>query len=301
MRVVIFGQPKSGTTYLFSLLSEVLSEEKSIVQVFEPSTVDDQKVLMHQDGRSWPLSEHMLVKILYAESHQHEGWTIAKAKETFENYDVKIFIVRDPRDRLISDFFYRWFYQHSPDPDAFERAYQLTLQKEASPLNIPFYTLYGSFVEHLEQWADEYRANLDFLSNSIVELRRVGWYILHYEDLVDRKWQSLEDILGFELKHDVAVSSALQRVSRTNTHSNWRRWFTEEDVVFLRPVLHDFLAKQNYAADDWDLEKVNFLPAEHGSAYMFRLFHQGDKQSVKPISWRRRLQKILSAIRTRFK
>lgn len=301
MRIVIFGPSKSGTTYLFSLLSTVLSEKESLVRAFEPHAIDDQKILVRQDGMSWPDSEHMLVKILFAISDKQMGWTIEQAQDAFAQYDAKIFLVRDPRDRLISQFFYSWYHKHAPDSEAFEHAYQLTLQKEASPESIPFYALHRYLVGNLTQWSAEHRAFLELVGNSIDELHRAGWFVLHYEDLVDQEWGALEDYLGFKLKNTLAASPALSRVSRTNTHSNWRRWFTEEDVVFFKPVFQDFLNTQNYVPDDWDLDKVNSLPAEHGSAYMSRLFHQRDVKVVKSISRRERLQKKLFQTLVRFK
>ena len=122
MRTVIYGLPKSGTTYLFSLLAQAMSRDKKLVESFEPRSKDENNRLHRHDGQFWDESENMLVKILYADANKNSGWEGAQAKKSFDYYDKKIFLIRDPRDRWISAFFYRWFYRHNPDKKDFERA-----------------------------------------------------------------------------------------------------------------------------------------------------------------------------------
>ena len=69
----------------------------------------------------------------------------------------------------------------------------------------------------------------------------------------------------------VVVPDEHRRVARTRGYGNWRRWFTEEDVEFFRPVISEFLDIMGYDPSDWELTPVDRLPAEEGSGYMERL------------------------------
>ncbi len=306
MRTVIFGLPKSGTTYLFSLLAEALSHKNRTVDVFEPNNCDEQRELHRNDGRSWAETENMLVKILY--SHPSDqldkapaGWYGEDAQRIFAHYDRKIFLVRDPRDICISEFFYQWYYEHSPDPKSFDRAYQLVQKKEANPSDIPFYKIFLEF-EDPNKWAFEYKKHLSVLSKFITELSRHGWFILRYKDLVDGRLNSLEEYMGISLTGEHKIRPGLKRVSRSNTYGNWRQWFTSKDVQFFRPVFQDFLENQNYPANDWELEEVDTLPSEQGSAYMYRLFHHRDLTSnTKPRSFRQGMRKKLRRVIAMFR
>ena len=273
MRTVIYGLPKSGTTYLFSLLAQAMSRDKKLVESFEPRSKDENNRLHRHDGQFWDESENMLVKILYADANKNSGWEGAQAKKSFDYYDKKIFLIRDPRDRWISAFFYRWFYRHNPDKKDFERALALSQKKEKNPDQVPFHKLLSSDPQVLKNWAKEYTHNLHFLTDFINGLKLNGWYILKYEDLVDKNWKDLEEYLGFslELEHDIRKS--FKHVSRTNQYGNWRRWFTLEDVIFFTPIFNNFLQSHGYDSVDWDLEKINSLPSVEGSDYMKKLFY----------------------------
>ena len=71
MRTVIYGLPKSGTTYLFSLLAQAMSRDKKLVESFEPRSKDENNRLHRHDGQFWDESENMLVKILYADANKN--------------------------------------------------------------------------------------------------------------------------------------------------------------------------------------------------------------------------------------
>ena len=90
MRTVIYGLPKSGTTYLFSLLAQAMSRDKKLVESFEPRSKDENNRLHRHDGQFWDESENMLVKILYADANKNSGWEGAQAKKSFDYYDKKI-------------------------------------------------------------------------------------------------------------------------------------------------------------------------------------------------------------------
>ena len=277
MRTVIYGQPKSGTTYAFSLLAEAMSQGGDVVEVFEPRSMDRQsKVFKRRDGMTWPLSDHMLVKVLYADANLRSGWPGDEARAVFHDFDKKIFIVRDPRDRWISGFFYRWFHLHQPLLTDFKRAYRLTLHKEKHPGDIPFHSLLSQDPTAQAAWAEEHKSALDELVIYMDQLRADGWHVMTYEDLVDEKWDDLAKYMGLELRKGHGVRPAFRHVSRSNAHSNWRRWFTVEDLAYYQPIFNDFLTSQGYDATDWQLDPSPELNPSEGSAYMHRLFHHAN-------------------------
>lgn len=293
MRTVIYGLPKSGTTYLFSLLAEAMGRNKNLVESFEPRFIDQNNRLHRNDGKFWDESDNMLVKILYADANKKSGWEGDKALTAFDSYDKKIFIIRDPRDRWISAFFYRWFHRHNPNPEDYIRAYELAKSKENNPASIPFYNLLSSDSIFLKRWANDYRKNLKILSNFINILRVKGWFVISYEDIVDEKWTGLENYLGFSLESKHGIRPSFMHVSRTKSYGNWRRWFTSEDVGFFSPIFNDFLADQEYDSKDWNLENANSLPSAEGSEYMKRLFYHSKGPNIETISILGKIKKLI--------
>ncbi|CAI8372983.1 MAG: Uncharacterised protein [Owenweeksia sp. TMED14] len=291
MRTVIYGLPKSGTTYLFSLLAEAMGRNENLVESFEPRSKDENNRLHRSDGKFWDQSNNMLVKILYADANKKSGWEGDKALTAFNYYDKKIFLVRDPRDRWISAFFYRWFHRHNPNRQDYKRAYELTKSKESDPRSVPFHTLLSTDSNFLKSWSNDYRQNLKTLSDFINVLREKGWFIIRYEDLVDKKWIGLENYLGFSLESKHGIRPSFMHVSRTKTYGNWRRWFTTEDVNFFSPIFNDFLLEQEYNSQDWDLEITNSLPSAEGSDYMKRLYNHG--LNIQPTSILKKIKKFI--------
>ena len=293
MRTVIYGLPKSGTTYLFSLLAEAMGRNKNLVESFEPRFIDDNNRLHRNDGQFWDESDNMLVKILYADANNKSGWEGDKAMKAFDSYDKKIFIIRDPRDRWISAFFYRWFHRHNPNPEDYKRAYELSKSKENDPAGIPFYKLLSSDSIFLKRWAADYRKNLEILSDFINTMRTRGWFIISYEDIVDENWTVLENYLGFFLESKHGIRPSFMHVSRTKSYGNWRRWFTPEDVDFFSPIFNDFLKDQEYDSEDWYLENTNSLPSAEGSEYMKRLFYHSNGSNIETISILEKIKKVI--------
>lgn len=287
MRTVLFGMPRSGTTYGFSLLSEALRAQGEVHEVFEPNRLEH-GYFHRLDGMKWPDRDQTLVKILYSSPEMH-GWSGEAAAEAFAHYDKKVFLVRDPRDRWISGFFYRWFYVHQPDPAEFARAYALVRAKEARPGSVPFHRLHADDAEALARHAADQKHKLDELSAFLDRLRADGWFVWHYEDLVDRNWASLEAYLGSALKGEQDLRGNFRHVARSQAHSDWRRWFTDEDVDFYRPVFEGYLAAQGYDATDWKLDYPASLPAKQGSDYMYGLFHHPRGPHALPVPWSARL------------
>ncbi len=253
MRVLIVGEGKSGTTALLRSVAAVLDDP---AEIFEPEQMAD------ADLQPDPL---VVKKLLL-------NWKAAE-NDMLDIFDKRIFIVRDPRDRLISHLLY----------DAYNKAEQLNAEqrekwlyllrrKTRNPQGV-------SLVHMINAWWRLSRSDLvshyvRALDRSTGFNRRVGdqFHTLTYEDYVDGNFAAVDDYLGLSLSAGV-VQKHESRVARSSTHGEWRRWFTPADVEVFRPLSHDWLRKHGYDHSDWDLVDGNDpLDATTTTEYVEGLF-----------------------------
>lgn len=237
MRVLIVGEGKSGTT---ALLRSVSAGLDSPAEMFEPMLITE------DDLKPDPL---VVKKLLL-------NWK-SPENDLLDSFDKRVFIVRDPRDRLISHLLY----------DAYNKADSLSVKqrqtwikllrrKTRNPQNV-------SVVHMINAWWRLSRS--DMVSHYVRALdrstgfnRRIGdqFHTLHYEDYVDAKFDDVNDYLGVALSAGV-VQESESRVARSATHGEWRSWFTPADVEVFRPLSHKWLRKHGYEHRDWDLIESN--------------------------------------------
>lgn len=299
MKVLIYGLPKSGTTILYTWIHTALSARHAdLLTVFEPNgrqppTADSDAYLLLSRGRKQLERVATLTKALLSmQQRSSSGVHCAAVVEQFADYDKKIFIVRDPRDRVVSTFFYRWFRGHKPDLESFERAYGLTRYKEQHPGAIPFYALRSMSLPVNLRLRQRLQQELTEITQFVRSAQHSGWHIIKYEDLVDRKLGDLERYLGFELEPSENVSGELSRVARSKNYGDWRHWFTPEDVQYYKPACQAFLKAHGYDADDWALTSPKTLPDSEGSTYMRKLFEPSvGADMVHPAPWGRLIRK----------
>ncbi|WGL16399.1 sulfotransferase domain-containing protein [Microbulbifer bruguierae] len=280
MRVLIYGLSKSGTTFLAAIVKASLERRlgKASGEVFEPKALSEEGgelCYLDKGGNCMAVStDTEVVKTLF-----DSGVPPEQVLEHQKYFDKKIFITRDPRDRLLSHLFYRWNASHSPDPERFSRVLRLTLHKEKHPRDLPVSFLLhqnpGAFQGVPYRMKAAYRAVTEF-----VDAAGDDWLIFRYEDLVDGNLSRLEEYLGMPVATNVSVSSGLKRVVRTKAHGNWRRWFTAEDVQFFRPIFKPYMESMGYDFEDWELEECESLPGEQGSQYMLKMFSAPASQGV---------------------
>lgn len=281
MKILIYGLAKSGTTILAEKIRVSLSAflGENITSAFEPKSfsIKGGRLSYVKNNRSQMSVSSEVVKTLF-----DSGVPPEQVDRYQDHFDKKIFITRDPRDRYISQIFYRWYAGHKPDPEQFSYTHSICRMKEHNPQAIPFMFLAsrhpGKFQNIREDLKKKYGPVSKFLKT-----RGEDWFILRYEDLVDGNVRELEAYLGFTLEKNVSVAKSHKRVARSKAHGNWRRWFTEEDVSFLRSAFTPFMKSVGYDIDDWELQKVKTLPKSEGSAYIEKLFknkHEYRKRSV---------------------
>lgn len=259
--ILIVGQGKSGTSKLTYVVSGGMNEDVNVH--FEPKGRHGlSDISLHKN-----LTQELPVvtKSLYT----------PKAKARFGNlsrlYDRKIWILRDPRDRTISLFLYRWFKGHKPNKQKYLSALELVKRKEADPASVNITDIWnivyapGMYKKRLKE---EYE-QLDHIISNLDD----SWYILPYEYMVDGNLGGLNNYLGFETVLDREVPHKFSRVVRSKGYGNWRNWFTEEDIEFYKDTIGPFISKYCSHVDDWNISNSPQLEPSKGSEYMQRLFN----------------------------
>jgi len=255
MKVLIIGLAKSGTSILMYRIAAGL---RPCRKYFEPLSHEGQvDVDFHRKVVARP--KNAVVKIVY-----HAGLP-ERFDEIIPLYDRVVWIIRDPRDQMISSFFYVWYFRHRPNAEQFQRSLALTRQKEADPDSVPFHTLHPSLT-NTKRFHTLYRPVAHYLKTFRPQL-----HVVNYESFIAGDTAALDAYLGFETDIGVGVNPVVRRVSRTRASGNWREWFCEKDVTYYTPLLGPLLSEFGYDPDDWRLSPQSSLPASHGSEYMRRL------------------------------
>ncbi len=183
----------------------------------------------------------------------------------FEHFDKIIWIVRDPRDRLISYVLYRVF-DFGYDDDVFLRELLTLLrQKETDPDSVSLMELARIMDLH---------ANLEsaFFKND-ADIPKDQGIILTYEDFVDGRLEAVEEYLNRTLHGTSDVPKKLSRVARTTAYGFWRDWFTAADVDFYKPLFLSFMERYGYD-DDWTMNEPKRVEPSTCSEYVLRLANE---------------------------
>lgn len=248
MRTLIIGEGKSGTT---ALLRSVASAMGGPGEIFEP-----------EDLSMVDLSSKDLVvkKLLHT-------WR-AEEVELLDRFDRVVFIVRDPRDRLISHMLY----------DAYNRAAELSddqktrwlgvlTRKSETPLGEPYVRL-------VDIWWQMTRANLLDVymrslkrTNDFTRAHGERVHIMRYEDIVDARFESLSDYLG-KAVGPAEVRASERRVKRSSRYGEWRNWYTPIDVNVFRPLTTTWLRRHGYPHHDWELSADPSIEADTSVDYV---------------------------------
>ncbi|WP_444888154.1 sulfotransferase domain-containing protein [Microbulbifer sp. JMSA008] len=271
MRILIYGLSKSGTTFLHTIIKNSMEEylRENVQEVFEPFDIQMKAGVIQyvKEGISKTVKSHEneIVKTLL-----DSGITPKQILAHQNFYDKKIFIVRDPRDRFISQILYRWHWAHRPDKVKFERTLRLVRYKELNPKDIPATFLFNQnpnfYPVFSGKMSDTYLRALRFLKRASKD-----WLILKYEDLIDGNVEKLQDYLSFPILKNISVDENHKGVVRSKAYGNWRKWYTDEDVVFFKPIFKRYMHYLKYDFSDWQLEYPESLPKEHGSEYMLKI------------------------------
>jgi hypothetical protein len=272
VKIVIWGLGKSGTSGLFYKILRSLPA--GTIALFEPAAYGAPRRLLDRlkalgRGRIAP---DVLAKVLPC------GPRPVRLAD-FDDFDRQVLIVRDPRDRLVSDLLYRGYNAGFARDAAAAREFLALLQaKEADPGSVPLLRLVTAF-DALEQaagaassWLKRYGEDGVTAPLSFHDARP-HLLLFHYEDMVEGRFAALEAQLGLPLAGSATVPPALRRVERSKGSGGWRSWFTPADVDVFRPILQPYLDIY-YPRADWNLDPSPRLDPEHGSAYAERVINE---------------------------
>jgi hypothetical protein len=273
MKILVVGLARSGTTALYFKLKEGLPEKTWCL--YEPPRFDPAHACESSD---------VLAKILISHTADFDY-------ASFEAFEKRILIVRDPRDHLVS----RLLYRACADPefrqvDANVAGFIDALRhKEANPRSISILGL----IDRYNSFRDKSHPPAPSSSNSVPRSWAIGAYPValefhrkengvfryRYEDLVAGNYSAIEEYLGIILPPgEAVVGPAYEHVRRTKSADDWKNWFTEDDVAFFRPHLTPYIRAYGYA-DDWTLATEPCIPPEHSSDFVRRsvmLRNQGE-------------------------
>lgn len=260
-KIVIFGQYKSGTTGVFTKIRNSLPGEprtlfEPLVYTPEPADVD-----------RWVIAKTILKFAGHPEPVDYDS---------FLGFDRRIYLVRDPRDWLVS--FALFLCQEKPsiftDDAAMHWVMDYLHRKEADPQCAPLKELLDFlFAAEPSMTAEFFGRRTQGLQGLCMEFeQRLGDNAirLRYEDFVDGKLAGLSQYLEIDLAGDAQVDSRYAHVPRTCAYGNWKHWLTAEDEAFFRPYFDAYIQHYGYQAE-WGPSKHPRIDPAHGSAYVARV------------------------------
>lgn len=259
MKILIAGLGKSGTTALYHKVRNSLPSP--FFEWFEPSSYEA------IDNSLVSASSHSVVKVL---TPLPAGFL----PDGLESFTHRILIVRDPRDVLISALLYNSAYEYlwRYDEGYIRHCISLLEDKEKGrPV---------SSLKLLEEFRDDFSVDsfASFAStrlNAVIDIssERHGFYVFHYDDLVNNNWSGLSNYLNLPLIGSGEVDDQFNRVVRTRSSGSWKAWMLEEDIEFFRPLMLDFMVRFGFN-DDWTVAHGEVIPKQHSSEYVLRVLNE---------------------------
>ena len=270
MKILILGTGKTGTTAMVYKVSGGLPNCRAFSGGRPGKYVDDY--------------ENAVYKHTY-EERKGKGFDLFQEHLQKEHYDRKIWMARDPRDAAVSRMLYRWHRGYEGRKKQFESHLELVLKKEKDPSSVPFYEI-CRYTGHdsgprsveavIEEETHRYRQMVKF-----VQALGSDWILFTFENMVAKKFDALNDYLGFEVQADANVPSASgkAKVIRKKAAGDWRHWFAEEDMALFKPAFSPYMELIGYDGDDWQPEPHPVIEPEFSSVYM-QIIARKAKQNV---------------------
>lgn len=258
-KIAIFGQYKTGTTGLFYKIKNSLP----------PSTRT-----LHEEPRftaqSGDKKRPILAKVILGRPDSSH----AVDYDSFMHFNRKIYLVRDPRDWIVSGLLF--MIQHQPklrqNLPAMRQILDLLRQKETNPTALSVRRiLHGILSLGSEQTIDELLSWIVLQHRWLFEFedRLPFHHRQRYEDFVQGEMDDLAQYLALRLTGDAVVEKEHDHVPRTLGSGDWKNWFLDEDIECFRPLLRPYMARYGYP-DDWETNATRTIRPEHCSQYVER-------------------------------
>jgi hypothetical protein len=203
-----------------------------------------------------------------------------------EHYDRKIWMARDPRDAAVSRMLYRWHRGIWGQKKQYQAHLDLILKKEQDPGSVAFHEIcrysghngWPRSVENvIKEEQNRYVPMCDFV-------RGLGddWFLFKYEEMVDQKFDALNDFLGFKVRDEaeVPIGTGKEKVIRKKAYGDWRHWFLDEDVALFKPAFLPYMQVVGYNCDDWNLNPEPVIEPQFSSEYMQSLPRKAKKNTL---------------------
>lgn len=273
-KIVIYGQYKTGTTACFIKIRNSLSSYPR--EIFEKS-----EYISLPDDNLKPV----LAKVIIPPNHN--AFSIKSCSETqfiqliqkaeiglssFETFDKKILLIRDPRDWIISGalFLPQEYEVIYNDSEATHNILELIRKKELSPKTVSFIEIMNEILSYSNKTVEDtipelIRGHHSYFFNFEKNLNNyVRW---RYEDLVENKSIEVEKYFGFKFIKSDKQDERFKHVPRTKSYGNWRDWFTPSDVEFFKPLMSEYIEHYGYDME-WRLNLIQQINPDHASKYV---------------------------------
>ena len=275
MNVLVLGLARTGTTVVSGAIARTVGAKR---YVSEP------KSLQELDTAALARSGGVMVKLLF--EHWHRQPNLRRGfvhNETELQFDRRVFLLRDPRDELIS----RMHFLIKPlidsqaiDSKVVSRWLEVFRRKEAAPAEMPVFRM-----------MHELESLLGGLQLGDLGTGR-GYYQFVFRTKADRHLLKYEDFIAgttTELEHYIGkgplvrtFGSKYEHRLRTGTFDNWKSYFTPEDVEHYRSRFGSMLDRIGY--HDWALAPCAKLDPATGSNYIEMLI----QRAMRTHKWRLR-------------
>jgi hypothetical protein len=253
--ILVTGNPKTGTTAVYYSIKNALP--LNTVCLFEP---EHRKLRLPKE-----IKTPLLVK------------SFVPASEVYDHFDRKILIVRDPRDRIISQMLYRPYNIISQEKitaevcdQMLQEMIRLLHRKELDPGSVSAREIRELL--DIEPINDHLDKLIDYHQN------RPDVFVYKYEDYIDGHLEKLNKYLG--LKVDKVGNVPEKRVIRSKSYGNWKDWFTPSDVEFFRPMVKDYMQMFGYR-DDWELNSKPVIDPAINSNYVINLIEEAKEMLAR--------------------
>jgi hypothetical protein len=271
MKILILGTGKTGTTVMVYKVAGGLPNCHAFSGGRPGKYVGDY--------------ENAVYKHTY-EERKGKSFEVFQEHLSKENYDRKIWMARDPRDAAVSRMLYRWHKGFKGKKKQYEAHLGLVLKKEKDPNAVTFceicrHTGHNGWPRTVEQVVEEEQHRYQQMVK-FVNLLGNDWFLFTFEDMVDGKFEALDNYLGFEVQADATVpsTSGKAKVIRKKTTGDWRHWFTAEDIEIFKPAFTPYMELIGYDCEDWSLIPNPVIEPEYSSVYMQNLPRKAAKNSL---------------------
>jgi hypothetical protein len=108
------------------------------------------------------------------------------------------------------------------------------------------------------------------------------WYLFKYEEMVNKKFDALNDYLSFKVQNEaeVPVGTGKEKVVRKKAYGDWRHWFVNEDVALFKPAFLPYMQVVGYDCEDWNLSPEPVIEPQYSSEYMQSLPRKAKKNTI---------------------